>query len=90
MKLIILSIVSLFIVSCAHHHKTPKHHHHPYLNQCAYSVSHGKLDVEGKEEFKTEHQGKTYYFSSKKNKQKFDKDIAKNITRANEYWSRDR
>ena len=90
MKLITLSIISLFIVSCAHHHKEPKHHHHPYLKQCAYSVSHGKLNVEGSDEFKTEHQGKTYYFSSKKKKMAFDDDIAKNITRADKYWSKDR
>ncbi|MCO4794756.1 MAG: hypothetical protein KC493_13640 [Bacteriovoracaceae bacterium] len=90
MKLIILTILALFTVSCAHHHKTPKHHHHPYMKQCAYSVSHGKFDVEGKNEFKTEHQGKTYYFSNQINKEKFDLDIANNITKANKYWTHNR
>ncbi|MBK24601.1 MAG: hypothetical protein CME70_11455 [Halobacteriovorax sp.] len=90
MKLVLLTILSLFIVSCAHHHKEPEHHHHQYMKQCAYSVSHGKMNVEGKEEYKTEHDGKTYFFSSKEKKKKFDTDIAKNITKANKYWSRRR
>lgn len=90
MKLILISILSLFIVSCAHHHEKPKHHHHKYDRQCAYSISHGKLGVKGKEEFKTTHSGKTYYFSSKKKQIVFENDLEKNITNADKYWSRKR
>jgi len=90
MKWFILSIISLFIVSCAHHHEKPMHHHHEYEKQCAFSVAHGKLGVEGKDEFKTTHSGKTYYFSSEKNLNLFEKNIEKNINNANRYWSRRR
>jgi YHS domain-containing protein len=86
MKLILAIFLTMFVVSCAHHHKSPKHHHHAYDKNCAYSVSHGDLKTEGSSEYKIEHGGKTYYFSTKENLNKFKKDIEASIKRANQNW----
>ncbi len=86
MKLILAIIFSIFLASCAHHHKAPEHHHHAYEKQCAYSVSHGNLKVKGRPEYKIEHGGKTYYFSSKEKKALFNKKIEENIKKANQNW----
>lgn len=87
MKYFIAVILTMFLASCAHHHKTPEHHHHAYDKQCAYSVSHGNLKVQGEAEYKAEHGGKTYFFSSSKKMEEFKKNIEKNIKSANKNWS---
>jgi len=93
----------LFLSSCAHHHKEAGgHHHHKckmkscsmmskdgaiFKNHCAMSVSMGDMHVEGKKDFKIEHGGETYYFSSKEKMIHFKKNIEKNLTRARDNWA---
>jgi YHS domain-containing protein len=86
-KYLLAVIITIFLASCAHHHKTPEHHHHAFDKQCAYSVAHGNLKVEGNAKLKIEHGGKTYYFSSSKKMKEFKKNIEKNIKSANKNWS---
>jgi len=88
MKIILMIVLSILFVSCAHHHKRPKHHHHAYEKQCAYSVAHGNLEVQGSSEHKIEHGGKTYFFSSSRKKQEFSENLENNINVANKNWSR--
>ena len=88
MKLFLTFLMTMFIVSCAHHHEKPEHHHHAYEKQCAYSVSQGDLEVHGNNEYKLEHGGKTYYFSSLDAKKKFEKGLEKNINKADSNWER--
>ena len=64
MKLLLLLMLVLNLVACSHHHNETEHHHHQFNKKCAYEVSQNHFDVEGKEEFKMEHGGETYYFSS--------------------------
>tara|TARA_Y100000034_G_C6844563_1_gene382447 strand:- start:97 stop:378 length:282 start_codon:yes stop_codon:yes gene_type:complete len=86
MKYIVAVIFSIFLASCAHHHKTPEHHHHAYDKHCAYSVAHGDLKTEGNSEYKIEHGGKTYFFSSKEKLEDFKKNIDSNVQKANKNW----
>ncbi len=86
MKYLLAVIITIFLVSCAHHHKTPEHHH-AYDKQCAFSVAHGDVKVAGKDEFKYEHSGKIYYFSSEKKLNIFKKDIEENVKKANKSWA---
>ncbi len=87
MKFIITIIFSMFLVSCAHHHNAPAHHHHAFEKQCAYSVAHGDVTAKGSLEYKIDHGGKTYYFSTKSKMSEFKKNIDANIKKANKEWS---
>ncbi len=86
MKYLIAVLLTMFLASCAHHNKT-EHHHHKYEKQCAYSVAHGDLKTKGKVEYKFEHGGKTYYFSTSEKLNDFKKDLETNIKRANQNWA---
>lgn len=93
----------LFLSSCAHHHKDAGGHHHhkckmkscsmksmngeAFSKHCAMSVSMGDMHIEGKKDYKFEHGGETYYFSSKDKMFKFKKNIEKNLTRARDNWA---
>lgn len=86
MKLLLLLMLVLNLVACSHHHNETEHHHHQFNKKCAYEVSQNHFDVEGKEEFKIEHEGETYYFSSAEKMQKFKADIDENIKRSKQNW----
>jgi len=100
-KIIIATILSFFVISCAHHHKKDAHHHHQcsekcetksntktdcFNHKCASSVLEGDIHVEGKEEFKLEHGGQIYYFSTLEKKNKFEKNLEQNIELAKKSW----
>ena len=87
MKYLIAVLLTMFLASCAHHHNKTDHHHHKYEKQCAYSVAHGDLKTKGKVEYKFEHGGKTYYFSTSEKLNDFKKDLETNIKRANQNWA---
>lgn len=101
MKSLVLTLSLLFtLVSCSHHKNDPHHHHKcekscklhkdgkAYGKMCAMSVSMGDTHVKGKEDYKLEHDGQTYYFSSKAKMENFKKNIKANIKAANEIWLR--
>ncbi len=88
MKLVLLLMIVFNIAACSHHHNKQEHHHHQFNKKCAYEVSQDHLDVEGKEEFRIEHEGEIYYFSSAENKKKFQADIDANIKRSKENWKK--
>lgn len=91
-KIAALAVVSMIFVSCAHHDNKVDHHHHEdaakisYEGKCAYSVENAKFDVPGNPEFKLQHEGTTYYFSSQEKLNLFKKDIPHNVERANKVW----
>lgn len=85
MKYLIAVLLTMFLASCAHHNKT-EHHHHKYEKLCAYSVAHGDLKTKGKVEYKFEHGGKTYYFSTSEKLNDFKNDLETNIKKANQNW----
>lgn len=87
MKFIIAIIFSIFLASCAHHHDGPAHHHHAYEKQCAYSVAHDDGTEKGNSEYKLNHGGIAYYFSTKLKMSEFKKNINANIQKANKKWS---
>lgn len=101
MKSLLLMTTFLFLFgSCAHHHAKKPHHHHEctkscklhkdgtaYEKHCAQSVSEGDVHIMGKEEFRIDHGGQTYYFSSKKKMKAFKKDLKKNVESANKQWT---
>ncbi len=83
----ILGIVLMFVIaSCAHHHNKVPHHHHKFEKNCAYEVGQNHFDVLGKEEFKLEHEGETYYFSSKEKRELLLKNLERNIEKSNHHW----
>jgi YHS domain-containing protein len=100
-KIFSLSALLLF-VSCASNRpeEARDHHYHAckmekckmkhkcekYGKKCAASVAHGDFHVEGKEDFMLTHEGHNYYFSSKEKMDKFNKNLDKNISKANEQW----
>ncbi len=99
MKLLLSATLLFILSSCAHHHKDKPHHHHEctkacklhkegkaYNKRCAKSVSMGDTHVEGKEDYKINHGGVTYYFSTKKKMKDFKKDLKKNIESADKVW----
>ncbi len=86
MKFITALLFTLLLSSCAHHHKSPEHHHHAYDKKCAYSVAHGDMDVKGSNEFKVDHGGKSYYFSSKDKMKKFMNKMETNVSIADRNW----
>lgn len=89
---ILMAVLMLSTYACSHHHKSAKHHHHAkesahqYEKMCAQSLADGKTHVEGKDDFRLDHGGKTYYFSSQEMKDEFQKDLDSNISRANQNW----
>lgn len=89
---IFLAVLMLSAVACSHHHKSAKHHHHEkesahqFEKKCAQAVAEGKTHVEGRDDFRLDHGGKSYYFSSQEMKDKFQKDLDSNISRANQNW----
>lgn len=85
-KLLLIGISLTFLISCAHHHDRPEHHHHAYNKKCAYSIVHNDMDTVGKDEFKIEHKDVTYYFSTKEKLDLFEKELEKNIKKANRIW----
>ena len=104
MKIILISILSMFIFSsCAHHHKKEGGHHHhkcsmkncsmkkvegeAFNKHCAMSISMGDMHVEGKKDYKIEHGGETYYFSTKEKMETFQVNLDKNIEEAQRHWS---
>ena len=102
MKLLLISLTTAFLMSsCAHHHKDTPHHHHKKCNKtckkghdkemfekyCAQSVSEGDLHIKGKEDYKLEHAGHVYYFSSKKKLEMFKADINAQTKSAQRNWS---
>tara|TARA_B100001971_G_scaffold84647_1_gene78056 strand:+ start:172387 stop:172704 length:318 start_codon:yes stop_codon:yes gene_type:complete len=100
MKIILISLLAaFFMTSCAHHHKDVAHHHHNcdknckkhhekdmFDKHCAQSVSEGDFHAMGKDDYKLEHGGQTYYFSSKEKLGKFKKDIEANAKAARTRW----
>ncbi len=88
MKLFLILLFVLAFSGCSHHHNKTEHHHHQFNKKCAYEVSLNHLDVEGKEEFKFEHENEVYYFSSKENMQKFKADIQANISKSKTNWKK--
>lgn len=88
MKLILVYLAIFTFVACSHHHNESKHHHHQFNKKCAYEVGQNHFDVEGKEEYKIEHDGEIYYFSSLGNKEKFQMDLEANIKRSKESWKK--
>jgi YHS domain-containing protein len=80
--------------ACSHHHKDVEHHHHETKNskafdgKCPYSIMKGDFHVEGKEEYKLEHGGETYYFSSKEGLDAFKGNLANNMSKAKKQWTR--
>ncbi len=86
MKVLVLLMIVFSMVSCSHHHNKAEHHHHQFDKKCAYEISQNHFDVEGKDEFKIEHDGQTYYFSSLENMQKFQSDIDENIKKSKSNW----
>lgn len=87
MKFITMLLLTILLTSCAHHHKEPDHHHHAYDKQCAYSVAHGDVDVKGSDEFKMDHGGKTYFFSTEEKMKDFKSKLNENINIADKHWS---
>ena len=101
MKFLMTTFVLLALGSCAHHDESVEHHHHTceenckiehkeadaFNKHCAHSVAEGKLDVMGSEEFMVSHKGRNYYFSSKANMEKFEKNVENELSRANENWN---
>jgi len=103
MKFLLLPILSLFLLgSCAHNHKkTGEHHHHKctkscdmhsdkgeaFNKHCAMSISMGDMHVAGKKDFKIDHAGETYYFSTKEKMQKFKSNLKENISKARIFWN---
>lgn len=57
-----------------------------YEKKCAYSVSKGDIDTEGKDQYSLEHKGHNYFFSNEQRMEEFKKNIDKNIERANSNW----
>ena len=57
-----------------------------FERKCAYSLSEGDAHTEGKEEYKLEHGGKVYFFSSKEKKAKFQENLNENIEKAKTNW----
>lgn len=91
LKLIILTLTVLTFVSCSHHHNKEEHHHHAFNKLCAYEVSLNHFDVAGNENYKIEHEGETYFFSSEEKMNKFKKDLQSNVRSARDnYTSRER
>jgi YHS domain-containing protein len=99
MKSVLMIILSTFLlVSCAHSdmksakhscQKTCKMHGEKgeaFNKHCAMAVSRGNMSVAGKNEYKLEHKGETYYFSSKAMMEEFNKDKELNISKAKEFW----
>lgn len=88
----LLAVFMLSTYACSHHHKEAKHHHHEkesaqmFDKKCAQAVAEGKTHVEGKDDFRLDHGGKTYFFSSPEMREKFQKDLDSNISRANQNW----
>ena len=101
-KFVSIVIVLIGLTGCAHHHDKAAHHHHKkdectknckvhsqveqFDKTCALSLSEGDLHVHGKEEYKLEHGGKAYYFSSNENMKKFKNHLEENIKKANQNW----
>ncbi|MBL7664289.1 MAG: YHS domain-containing protein [Bacteriovoracaceae bacterium] len=88
MKLVLFLILASSVFSCSHHHNKTLHHHHQFNKKCAYEVSQNHFDVEGKEEFKLEHNGEIYYFSSSENMKKFQSDIEAYVARSRKNWKK--
>lgn len=99
MKRVLVLALLIGASACSHHHKAPDHHHHSATNvkpddsvafdgNCPYAVMEGDLHTHGKEEFKLEHGGETYYFSSQDKLEKFKKDLPKNLSAARKKWKR--
>ncbi|MBL7665627.1 MAG: hypothetical protein JNM93_10885 [Bacteriovoracaceae bacterium] len=88
MKLVFFLLLALSMFACSHHHNTTKHHHHQFNKKCAYEVSQNHFDTDGKEEFKIEHEGEAYYFSSAEKMQKFYSDIDAYTKRSMINWKR--
>tara|TARA_B100001248_G_scaffold227480_1_gene185925 strand:- start:3031 stop:3330 length:300 start_codon:yes stop_codon:yes gene_type:complete len=86
-KKIVLFGVFAFMVGCASQQKSGHHYHNPeYDGKCAYSMSHGKHDVEGNPEFQVNYKGKMYYFSNSDLRDHFLDEIKENIKNANNKW----
>ena len=101
----LLPIMLLTLFSCARHHEKSAHHHDQegstdsknsvklnpkYDKECACSVMEGDKHVAGKEEFKLEHAGDLYYFSTKEKMEKFKENLTENISKADKNWSNNR
>ena len=96
MKIIKVGLVAAMIsmaglTGCASTHEdVAEHHHHEekaqFEGKCAYSVSNGKYDVAGNPEYKLEHNGVSYYFSSKEAMSKFSAHADDSVKRANRAW----
>jgi YHS domain-containing protein len=102
MKKILTILASTFLLgSCAHHHKDVEHHHHKscdvnckvfhakgemFEKHCAQSISEGDLHVKGTEDFKLNHSGQVYYFSSEQKLDKFKKHLELNAVNAQKNW----
>ncbi len=100
-KILLLTMTMGLISSCSHHHAKEAHHHHDcaencskdkkspedkFQHKCAESIAEGDIHIEGKEEFKIEHAGRVYYFSSKQKMDKFSKNLEKNVEIATKNW----
>lgn len=87
---VMLGIVALS--GCASTHEdVAEHHHHEkaqFEGKCAYSVENGKFNVEGNPDFKLNHNGVTYFFSSTEARDKFNSHITESTKRANASWER--
>ena len=99
-KVLLIVLTTGLFISCSHHHAKEAHHHHDcadcskdaknvqdkFQHKCAESIAEGDIHVEGKEEFKIEHGGHVYYFSSKQKMEKFGKNLEKNVELATKNW----
>lgn len=55
--------------------------------KCAMGVAEGRLDVPGDRKYVLKHGGKTYYFANQASKDRFERDLEANISRARDQWA---
>ena len=81
---------AMALSGCASTHEdVAEHHHHEkaqFEGKCAYSVANGKFNVEGNPDYKLDHNGVTYFFSSAEARDKFSAHIGDHVQRANRSW----
>lgn len=85
MKLLILTVLSLFVLTtCAFNEKIKGK---AYNKHCAMSVSEDDINVEGDRDCKLKHNGKIFYFSSRKKMEEFEEELKNNVSDEEEIWS---
>jgi YHS domain-containing protein len=103
MKLLILTVLSLlFLITCARNQKMASDYQgkcmmkkceneklqgDAFNKHCTMPVSDDDINVEGDRECKLKHDGKIFYFSSRKKMEEFEEELKENVSDEDEIWS---